>query len=142
MVAAVGPLIGAGISLYTGMKAKKAQDKAIASQEKQQKLADRRERNRLIRQQIITAGQATNMAANIGGLGSSGLTGGLSGLTNQVQSQIGYQAQSSQLAKQATGYMQQAQNWNMAGDFLGPLFGKMSLGNVGFSGGQFGYTPS
>jgi hypothetical protein len=128
MTAAIGPLIGAGVSLFTGLKSAAAQKKAVRAQEKQQELADAREKRRLLRQSQIAAGQAVNTAASIGGLGSSGLTGGIMGLQNQVASQVGYQAQSSALAKQASGYMQKAQNWNMAGDILGPLFGKMNFG--------------
>ena len=139
MVAAIAPIIGIGVSLFTGMKAASAQKQAVKAQQKQQELADMRERRRLLRSQQIAAGQATNMAASIGGLGGSSLAGGLSGLSNQVQSQLGYQAQSSALAKQASGYMQQAQNWQMAGDFLGPVFNKMDFGSVGFSGAKPSY---
>lgn len=142
MTAAVGPLIGAGVSLFTGLKSASAQKKAQAAQDKQAALADARERRRLLRSTQIAQGQALNFGANVGGLGSSGLVGGIMNVGNQAQSQIGFQNTSLQLAKQSNQYLQQASNWNMAGDFLNPLFRGMSLGNVGFSGGQFGYTPS
>lgn len=140
MTAAVGAIIGAGVSLYTGMKSASLQKKAMKVQQKQQELADARERRRLLRQQQIAAGQAVNVAANVGGLDSSSLAGGLSGLSNQVASQVGYQAQQSALAKQASGLYQQAANYQMFGDFFGSAFSNMDLGTVGFKSGQFGYS--
>jgi len=134
MSAAVGPLIGAGVSLFTGLKSASAQKKAIAAQNRQAALADARDRRKLLRSAQIAQGQALNFGANVGGLGSSGLTGGLMNVSNQAQSQIGFQNTSLQLAKQSNQYMQQASNWNMAGDFLGPLFKGLSLGNISSSG--------
>lgn len=140
MTMAIGPLIGAGVSLYTGMRAASLQKKAIETQEKQQKLADARDRRRLLRAQQIAAGQATNVAANIGGMGSSGLQGGIAGLQNQVASQVGFQAQTSALSRQASSFMQQASNYNMYGDLFGSLFSNMNLGRVGYSGSGLSFT--
>ena len=141
MSAGVGAIIGAGVSLFTGLKSASLQKKAMKTQQKQQELADARERRRLLRQSQIAAGQSVNFAANIGGLGSSGLEGGLMGLSNQVSSQVAYQAQSSALAKQASGLMQQASTYQMYGDLFGPMFGKMNLGTVGYNPGSgFGWT--
>ena len=141
MTMAVGAIIGAGISLYTGLKSASLQKKALRAQEKQQELADRQAKQRLLRQSQIAAGQTVNFAANVGALGSSGLQGGVMNLNNQVASQIGYQTQSSALAKQASGLMQQASNYQMFGDLFGPMFGRMNLGTVGYNQGTgFGYT--
>lgn len=140
MSVAIAPLIGIGASIFFGMKSLSAQRKAIRAQQKQQELADLREKRRLLRQQQIIAGETVNVAANIGGMGSSSLVAGLSGLTNQVQSQLGYQAQSSALSQQATGFMQQAGRYNMYGDLFGNMFGNMNLGRVGFTGGAPSYT--
>lgn len=139
-MAAVGTLISAGVSLFTGLKSASLQKKAMRAQEKQQELADARERRRLLRQRQIAAGETVNLAASLGATGSSAVAGGLSGLTNQVQSQMGYQAQSSALAKKASGLYQQASNYQMFGGLVGNLFENMDLGQVGFSGGKFGFS--
>lgn len=123
-------VIGAAVSLFTGMQSLSAQKKAANAAKKQQELADARERRKLLRQSQIAAGQATNTAASIGGLGSSGLAGGLMGLNNQVASQVGFQNQSSQLANLQSKYMQQASQWNMFGDIFSGF-----MKSADFSGG-------
>ena len=134
MTAAIGPIIG-GITSLMGMS---AQNKAIKAQEKQAALADRRERQKLLRQAQIVQGQAINTAASVGGLGSSGLIGGVSNVTNQAQSQIGFQNTSLQLSKQYNNYMQQA---NLLGA-VGSAFSNMELGSVGYGNGSFFYKPA
>ena len=109
-------IIGAGVSLFTGMKSLQAQKKAQKAAQQAQETADRREQRKLLRQQAIIGGQVTNVAAQTGGLGSTAVEGGLSGLTNQVQSQVGFQTTTSMLAKQQSKYMAKAAQWNMIGD--------------------------
>lgn len=124
MSAGIVPLLGLGASIFGSLNAAAAQKKALKAQQKQQELADLREKRKLLRQAQIASGSTVNTAAAIGGMGSSGLSGGLASLTNQAQSQIGYQAQSSLLSKQASNYMQTAQNWNTFSDF-GAMFSKI-----------------
>lgn len=136
-------IIGGAVSLFTGMKALSAQKKAADAAKKQQQLADTRERRRLLRQTQIVQGQAVNTAAVIGGLGSSGLAGGLMNVNNQAQSQIGYQAQSSQLANLQSGYMQQANQWGMFGDIFGGFLksSNFSLGGSTVASNANPYSP-
>lgn len=134
MTAAIGPIIG-GI---TSLMSLSAQKKAMAAQEKQAQLADQRERRKLLRQAQIVQGQAINTAASVGGLGSSGLIGGVSNVTNQAQSQIGYQNTSLQLSKQYNSAMQTAGMY----DALGSVFSNMNLGSVGYGSSGFFYRPA
>jgi hypothetical protein len=113
--------IGAIGSLVTGFMSLSAQKKAMKASERQAAAADRRERNKLLRQAQIAQGQATNVAASVGALGSSGLIGGTSNVTNQAQSQIGYQNTSLQLTKEYNKFRQQAATYNMFGDIFGSI---------------------
>ena len=140
MSGGVGNILGAVVGLVGNMASLKAQKKAIRAQEKQAALADSRERRKLLRQAQIVQGSATNVAASIGGLGSSGLIGGVSNVTNQAQSQIGYQQTSLQLQKDYNRFMQQSANAQMWGGFGQSLFGSMDFGSVGpTTGGSYGY---
>ena len=121
MSGGVGALIGGIGSLVTGMGSLSAQKKAMKAQEKQAQLADERERRKLLRQAQIVQGQAVNTAATVGGLGSSGLIGGVSNVTNQAQSEIAYQNTSLGLTKQYNKFMQQAATWNMFGDVFSSI---------------------
>lgn len=113
--------IGAIGSLVTGFMSLSAQKKATRAQERQAALADQRERRRLLRQSQIVQGQAINTAASVGALGSSGLEGGVSNVTNQAQSQIAFQNQSLDLTKQYNKFRQQAATFNMFGDIFGSM---------------------
>lgn len=101
MGAAVGAL-GAAFSVFSQLKAQKAQKRAMQQQQKAQEVADARERRKLLRSSAIARGQTINTAASIGGLGSSGLTGGLMGLQNQAQSQLGFQQTTLDISKAIT----------------------------------------
>lgn len=111
MAQAAGAVIGIGASLfgmYSQQKAMQEQQKAMREQRRLQRAADERERRQLLRQQAIAAGQTVNVAAQIGGLGSTGLTGGLSGLQNQVLSSLGFQAMSRRSVERQQGFLNQA----------------------------------
>lgn len=122
LVSALGSVAGVGASIY-GMvqqnKAVEAQKDAAKKQQALQKAADIRERRRMLREQAIARGQTVNVAAQVGaGQGptsSTALTGGLSGLNNQVLSAVGFQGMSArnvreqqQLLNKAAGYQQSA----------------------------------
>lgn len=131
--------IGAVVGLVGQMASLKAQNKAIKAQEKQAALADARERRKLLRQAQIAQGSATNVAASIGGLGSSGLIGGVQNVTNQAQSQIAYQNTSLQLQKDYNRFMQQAANASMWGTFGQNFIQSLDFGGGGSGGGSFGF---
>lgn len=130
MVAAVGAVVG----IYGQLKSASAQKKAMREQQKAQELADARERRKLLRATAIQRGTATNVAASIGGLGSTALTGGLSGLQNQAQSQLGFQETTLGINKYITKQNIAASNWS--------TFGSLGSAFSGFGSGQQSSTPS
>jgi hypothetical protein len=115
MAAAVGLLVSAGAGIF-GMvqqnKAMKAQEKAAREQRALQRGADARERRRMLREQAIAGGQTVNVAAQVGaGQGptaSTALTGGLSGLQNQVLSATAFQGMSAESMKRQQAALNQA----------------------------------
>lgn len=134
----VGGIIGVGAtmkSMQAQEKAAKAQLKAMQEQQRLQKMADARERRRMLREQAIQLGKVVNVSAQIGGgqgvtMGSSILTG-LSGLQNQTLSGLGFQqtAQSSALLQQR--FLNKAANYQMdASKWAGIGSAAMSLGSA------------
>lgn len=122
LVSALGSIAGVGASIY-GMvqqnKAVEAQKEAAKKQRDLQRAADQRERRRMLREQAIARGQTVNVAAQIGaGQGptaSTALTGGLSGLQNQVLSATAFQGMAARNVQQqqkalnrAAGFQQNA----------------------------------
>jgi hypothetical protein len=115
MAAAVGLLVSAGAGIF-GMvqqnKAIKAQEKAAREQRALQRGADARERRRMLREPAIAGGQTVNVAAQVGaGQGptaSTALTGGLSGLQNQVLSATAFQGMSAESMKRQQAALNQA----------------------------------
>lgn len=141
----VGAVVGAGAaskSLKAQEKAAKAQQRAMEEQLRLQKMADLRERRRMLRQQAIEAGKVVNIAAQIGGgqgptLGSS-VRAGLYGLESQTLSGLGFQqtAQSSALLQQrylnkAAKFSQQANKYSAYGSALSSLFGALPMPSFG-----------
>ena len=105
MVAAVVPLIGLGLGVASfAMQAKsaKAQEKAMKAQQRAQELADARDRRKLLRQTAIARGETLNFGANLGAMGGTALAGGLSGLVNQQQAQLGFQQTTLDISKYIT----------------------------------------
>lgn len=146
MGSVVGAVVGAGASmkaLEAQEKAMKMQQKAAQEQLKMQKMADMRDRRRMLREAAIARGQTVNIAAQIGGgqgkFSSSSLTTGLSGLQGQVLSGLGYQQTARRSAEvqqkflnKAAEYEMDASKWagfgsmaqNILGAFPTPSFGR------------------
>jgi argininosuccinate lyase len=104
-MAVVGAIIagaGAIFGVAMQMKAQKANEKAQKAQQRAQELADLRARRRLLRESAQVRGETVNTAANYGAMNSSAIYGGLSGLTNQAQSQLGFQQTTLDLSKYIT----------------------------------------
>lgn len=115
MAAAVGLLVSAGAGIFSMVqqnKAVKAQEKAAKEQRSLQMAADARERRRMLREQAIAGGQTVNVAAQVGaGQGptaSTALTGGLSGLQNQVLSATAFQGMTAESMKRQQAALNQA----------------------------------
>jgi hypothetical protein len=129
MAAVVGAVVGA----FSGMKSMQAQKKAMKAQQRAaeemmrlQKMADLRERRRMLREAAIARGQAVNIAAQIGGgsgpTAGSSVISGLGGIQNQVLSGLGFAqtSQSSALLQQrylnkAAKYQSDASKWSAIG---------------------------
>lgn len=146
MGSVVGAVVGAGASmkaLEAQEKAMKMQQKAAQEQLKMQKMADMRDRRRMLREAAIARGQTVNIAAQIGGgqgkFAGSSLTTGLSGLQGQVLSGLGYQQTARRSAEvqqkflnKAAEYEMDASKWagfgsmaqNILGAFPTPSFGR------------------
>lgn len=138
MATAVGAVIGIGSSLFSmGMqrKAMKEQEKAMKEQRALQRAADARERRQLLRQQAIAAGQTVNVAAQVGGMGSTALTGGLAGLQNQVSSSLGFQAMSSASVDKQQKYLNKAAQYQSTAGLVEGL-GQLGSGLMSTSFGQ------
>lgn len=146
----MGSIVGAVVDAGASMKALQAQEKAMKMQQKaaeeqikMQKMADLRERRKMLREAAIARGQTVNISAQIGGgqgkFASSSLMTGLSGLQSQTLSGLGFQqtAQKSAAVQQkylnkSAQYEMDASKWagigNMAQNifsaFPTPSFGK------------------
>ena len=115
LVSALGSIAGVGASVY-GMvqqgKAVEAQKDAAREQRAIQLAADARDRRRMLREQAIARGQTVNVAAQVGaGQGptsSTSLTGGLSGLENQVLSATAFQGASQYSVKRQQKFLNEA----------------------------------
>jgi len=138
MAAAVGLLVSAGAGIF-GMiqqnKAMKAQEKAAKEQRSLQMAADARERRRMLREQAIASGQTVNVAAQVGaGQGptaSTALTGGLSGLQNQVLSATAFQGMTAESMKRQQAALNQAAKYQQSASIAA------GIGSLGSSIGDF-----
>ena len=97
-------LIGAAVSLFTGLKQAGAmnrqadlQQKANADQRKQQRNAELRDRKRLNREKLLKTSQARQQAQAAGASETSSIKGGLSSLSSQSGSNLGYSTMQSGL---------------------------------------------
>jgi hypothetical protein len=145
MAQAAGAVIGIGASvfgMYSQQKAMEEQQKAMKEQRRLQRAADERERRQLLRSQAIAAGQTVNVAAQIGGLGGTGLTGGLSGLQNQVLSTLGFQQMSARSINKQQGFLNNAAQYQtnagiaegvgaLGSGLMGTTFGQNLVGGIG-----------
>lgn len=141
----VGGIIGAGASMKAMKaqeKAMKAQRKAAEEQLKMQKMADLRERRRMLREAAIARGQTINIAAQIGGgqgkFSSSSLMTGLSGLQSQTLSGLGFQQTSRRSAEiqqkflnKAAQYEMDASKWAGYGNMLQNIFSAIPTPSFG-----------
>jgi hypothetical protein len=137
MAQAAGAVIGIGASLfgmYSQRQAMQEQQRAMREQRRMQRAADERERRQLLRQQAIASGQTVNVASQIGGLGSTGLTGGLSGLQNQVLSTLGFQGMTRRSVERQQGFLNQAAQYQTQAGIaqgiasIGPELGTLGSG--------------
>jgi hypothetical protein len=137
----MGGVVGGIVGAVGSMKAMKAQEKAMEMQQKaaqeqlkMQKMADMRERRRMLREAAIARGQTVNISAQIGGgqgkFSSSSLMTGLSGLQGQVLSGLGYQQTAAKSAQVQQKFLNKAAQYEMdASKWAG--FGSMASNILG-----------
>jgi len=137
----MGGVVGGIVGAVGSMKAMKAQEKAMEMQQKaaqeqlkMQKMADMRERRRMLREAAIARGQTVNISAQIGGgqgkFSSSSLMTGLSGLQGQVLSGLGYQQTAAKSAQVQQKFLNKAAEYEMdASKWAG--FGSMASNILG-----------
>lgn len=115
--------VSAGVQYNQGQKSAEAQEKTNAAQQQQQELQARRQRLRIIREQRIKAAQIESMGANTGSLQSSGVAGGIGSTQSQAGSNINNLDQQMGLAKNITGYQQDAAKANQVSSIFGTIGG-------------------
>lgn len=81
-----------------------AQKSASEAAQRQQQISTARERRQAIREAQLRRAQAIAAGANMGGLGGSSLSGGISALGSQLGSGLGYSNQMSALSSQINTY--------------------------------------
>jgi hypothetical protein len=140
--AAVISIGATAFGMYSQQKAMKEQQKAMKEQRNLQRAADERDRRQLLRQQAIATGQTVNVASQIGGLGGTGLTGGLSGLQNQVLSSLGFQNMASKSIDKQQGFLNKAAQYqtqagiaegigSIGSSLMGTSFGQNLASGIG-----------
>lgn len=134
VIGAVSAVAGTALS-YT------AQKKAADSAQKQQDLNTRRSNRMAIREAQIKRAQAQNAAALSGAGGGSGIAGGVSSLSSQLGSGLGFSTQMSALSADITKYQSKAQLWgDVAG--LGSYAFKYNDEIAGKFNSTFGKSPT
>ncbi len=152
----MGGVVGAVTGAYTGSKALKEQERAMRLQQKAaeeqirlQKMADMRERRRMLREAAIARGRTVNISSQIGGgagpTAGTALVGGLAGLQGQVLSGLGFQqtSQTSAAVQQrflnkAAKAQMDASKWIGIGQGLQSLAGFLPSPRIGTPFGSFG----
>ena len=97
-------VVGAGAAVVSARN----QQKASESAQKQQELSYARSQKQAIREAQIRRAQATASVQSMGALSSSGFAGGVSSLTSQLGSTLGYSSQLSGLSKEQAMYQSKA----------------------------------
>lgn len=140
VVGAIAGVVFGALSYSQQRKSAQAQEKAMRAQQRAQELADARARRQLIRQSAIARGETLNIGASLGAMGGTGLAGGLSGLTNQAQAQLGFQQSTLDISKyitqqniRAANAMSSASMFANLGDTFGSFFKSLPKGTAGSS---------
>jgi hypothetical protein len=120
----MGAIVGGIAGAFGSMKAMQAQEKAMKMQQKaaeeqikMQKMADLRERRKMLREAAIARGQTVNISAQIGGgqgkFAGSSLMTGLSGLQSQTLSGLGFQQTAQKSAQVQQKFLNKAAQYEM-----------------------------
>ena len=134
---AAGAVAGAAIgSSLAGMQqqkqAAKAQERAYQAEQRRAEVQNVRAVRQQIRQARLAQGSMTNVAALTGGVGSSGLAGGISSVGSQLAGNLGYMSdiaeQNAAIASaqiQSARAMSNAAVYGTIGNIAGTIFSDM-----------------
>ena len=117
-------LISAGVAAAGTVASISQQKKAARASQRQQQLQAQRSQRQALREQQIRRAQMQAQAQALGASGGSAVLGGMSSLSSQLGSAVGYAGQQSGLSSQITMASQRAQT---AGSIAG-------LGMTAFQG--------
>jgi len=106
---AAAAIVGAGAAVYGTVSSISNQKKAAAAQRQQQQLQAQRSQRQAMREAQIRRAQTQASSLGMGVVGGSALGGGLSSLSSQLGSSLGYAGQQSGLSKEISLQGQKAQ---------------------------------
>ena len=124
---------GLAIQFIAQRKEARAQRKISREQQRAAALEAHRARRRTIREARIARGTALNIAGQVGAGESSGLAGGLSGISAQAGANLGFSGQTEAIGRRITGFGAQA---SRAASLSAIGGGVASLGGALFSNRQ------
>jgi hypothetical protein len=107
-------VVGAVVGVAGTIASASASRKAAKAQERQQALATQRSRRQAIREAQALRARTMNMAAGMNAQGSSAVQGGLSALSSQVGSELGFSTQMSGLSRQISRLSTRADTFGAA----------------------------
>lgn len=141
IVAAVTAVAGTAVSIQQGNKAARAGRQAAAVQKRQQQAEAARSRRSALREAQMKRAQARVRAEAVGGAGGSGVAGGLSSLSSQVGSGLGFAGASTARSGLISDFGVQQQTALTRAQSAGAIagLGMQTLGITGFpdlSGGE------
>lgn len=99
-IAPVITAVSAAVGVAGTVASFSQQKKATEAQEKQQKLQARRSQRQLIREAQIRRASAMNAAGQMGGLGGSAISGGVTSLGSQTGEALGFSNTMTNLSRQ------------------------------------------
>lgn len=133
VIAAVSGAVGAIGTIASASAARKASK----AQQRQETLSTRRSQRQAIREAQIRRAQTLASAEGFGALEGSGVQGGVSSLSSQLGSTLGFSSEMSGLSRRITKYRSQAETYGALAGLGFTTFNALGgFGSFGSSGGQ------
>jgi hypothetical protein len=110
------------VGAVSSVKSYQAQKKAGQAVQRQQEVQSSASRRAAIREMQIKRAQTIASAQAAGVVGGSGVAGGLTSLSSQVGSNLGYSSQMSGLSKEISMFNTQAQTYGAVSGLAGTVF--------------------
>lgn len=130
---AVAAIVGTGVSVYSSIRAAKAQKKARKVQSRRYREDQRRQRRQQLREGRIRRAAALNTGVQIGGDDSSSLAGGLASLSSQVSGNLATSHRDTRFSETMSGIKQDISDAQQLGELGGAV---AKLGGTAFSNSQ------